>query len=383
MRTGRRLLTGLCLALLWGGVGRASGPEEDPHVLLFEREGLRQRLNEVGAHVDAAVRAYGSGLTPGKAQALRQGLLKAFDRDALAADFLTQYRQEVGKGTLRLLLGFYDGSELGPRISQLDALAGAPGAAVDIDLLAAGLDGSIQDPNRLELLRRLDRATQATDTLVAEVTEACRAVASSIDALRPLHEQLGPKAIERHYFAYRAKLRETAAKRVLATLLYTYRPLPGRELGAYVQFRETSGARAYTGKATQIFYATLERASQRSASLVVEALNAQTLALAQAEAASREPAKGLRAATPSARQDSGPHPPPSARQPSQGGQPGLLPSPSRTRSPMPALPPPRGGASDAAMPPRTPRGIGAAPTIQLPGQPALGGVAGARRPSGE
>jgi hypothetical protein len=343
---------------------------------------LRQRLDEVAAHVDTAVRAYGSTLTPGKAEALRQGVLKAFDRDALATDYLTQYRREVGKGTLRLMLGFYDGSELGRKISQLHALAARPGAAADIDVLAAGLDGSIQDPNRLELLRRLDRATQATDTLLVEVTEACRAVALSIDALRPLHEQLGPKAIERHYFACRAKLRETAAKRVLAALIYTYRPLPARDLEAYVQFREMSGPRVYTGKAAQILHCALESAIQRAASLAVEALKTQTLALAQAEAASREPAKGQRAVPPTGRQNGVPAKPPPTREPPRGGQPGVRESPARTRSPMPLLPP-RGGATVPLAPPQPFPGAGAAPVIQLPGQPPSGAAPGARRPSGE
>jgi hypothetical protein len=215
------------LALVLPGAGSASAaPAPDPAVreLLVE-----QHAPELVAAITTLALGLAEAEAPaGAADDWRARIARAFDADALFAGVLARASADWDARRAASISAF-QATPVGARVLAAESrvLRALP---AELEAFMAEQARSPAPPARLELLRRLDRAT-GTSALYVEAARMLR---------RGLRRASGaPQASEADEAAARARL-EAAS---LGTALFAFRELSMAELATYVGFCESADAR--------------------------------------------------------------------------------------------------------------------------------------------
>lgn len=175
-------------------------------------------------------------------------------------------RQLVQEATVEDLsaLGAWFASPLAHRISSAEVQASEPRSASRFLVFLRALGSQPPTARRAALVRELERATRATDNRV-------RRFERTVDLLlraagRPASVRLDEAA------------RAAAARRVIATLLFTYRDLSDDELAEYLRFQQFRSAGALRAVTDAAMDGCMDDAVQRAAPRIIVVLH-ETAAL--------------------------------------------------------------------------------------------------------
>jgi hypothetical protein len=165
-------------------------------------------------------------------------------------------------------------SPLARRFVALDAAASTPEAFRATQALAARLDSLPASDGRLRLVRRLEAATEATDTTLTAMLQPALAIALAGEAAAQARggAARGDAALRTRLEAERARARPAAERLTLASFLYAYREVALPELEAYVRWNESDLGRWTQRTLTRALLATLGDAALHFADGVVQEL---------------------------------------------------------------------------------------------------------------
>ena len=142
-------------------------------------------------------------------------------------------QKALSEEDIERLLAWYR-SDLGRQITALEARAGMPEAVAQMEGLASDL---LEESERVEFAQRIDRIVGATELTVNIQEYTGVAVFSAITmALRPdsAYEEIA--RFRKQMADMRSMFREPTERMVIASFVYTYRPLDAAELEEFEAF---------------------------------------------------------------------------------------------------------------------------------------------------
>jgi len=244
MRTFGLCVTAFCClshAPVWAGPASPESAIKEVMTL----SGMQHTLRQIPQQVVAGFDQQSQKIPAAQQAALRRALGESFDAPMMerhvAKELRETLRPEVTAKTLEWLR-----TDLGKKITTLEEAAGNPTRVAELQVFAKQLEKTPPPQDRLQLIRRIDMATNASELLL-DVTESMMvSIASAYDATLPAQQRTGTDRIRVQVSRERDAWRPQAQTHVLISMLYTYRSLSQTELDQYVAFLETeSGLEFY------------------------------------------------------------------------------------------------------------------------------------------
>jgi hypothetical protein len=260
------------------------GPATVDEVL--ELSGLRSQLASISRALGGEYLPRPGQLSDRDAQLVTQVVARNFAPERLYASIRDDFRRNTEQRQLDEMALWFR-SELGRKVTELEVAASHPDAAAKIAAFASKVATTPPAPSRLDLVRRLDWVTGASE----DTTELALAVAGSIAraaaAALPADRRTRGGSVERRMEALRAQISSTVGANVVAQMLYVYEPLSDEELKQYVDFLTSPAGRAYGRAAHVSMLHVIREVADRTAAETLRAVPIQRWAAAQktAEAA--------------------------------------------------------------------------------------------------
>ena len=270
----RRLLgSGVTMAICFGTLTAWAAPVSKEATVneLMTLSGIEHTLQQIPKQVLAGFAQQGRKLPVEQHQALRRALVDAFDvpmmQRHVATELQTNLRPEVMAKTMEWLR-----SDLGRKMTALENAAGDPRSMQDLQAFMKRLEKTPPTQERLQLIRRLDMATNSTELLL-DITESITvSLASAHDATLPATQRIGADRIRVQISRERGNWRPQAQNHVLVTMLYTYRAVGQQELEQYVGFLETEAGLDYCSQTSGAFKGAMDLGIQRATSAMMDIL---------------------------------------------------------------------------------------------------------------
>jgi hypothetical protein len=247
----------LCGALALSAVDAPGAEETDFSAAsrVIDAARIEEQLASLSFEVvrPAAARLLASG------QRVRSRELRAIVRESIASDAIREHAiRRLADGatpTELAALEAWFASPLGASISRAEANAAAAQSAADFLVFLRGLGAEPPTARRAALVRELERATEATAGRVRRFERTLEIL------LRVSGSHASPRLGE--------DARAAAVRRVIATLLFTYRGFSDDELSAYLSFLRSGAARALRAAVGDAIEASIDHGLERAAPRIV------------------------------------------------------------------------------------------------------------------
>ena len=247
---------------------------------LYEKSGMDALVNQI-------VRLYLSGLAQHQAK-LPPELFKALQsagRDAFEATKMRKRVVEVMESSFdpelaQEVLGWLL-SPLGQKITALESIQFSPKTLQDMQAFGKQLQSNSPPQKRLELIRRLDAATAASDKNVEVALTILVQTATPMADAMGKEERMGVVEMRRQIDLRRPQLEENARKSTEIGLLYIYQNLTDKELERYVSFSESETGTTYHKMAFEALMAALTDAAEDNGKSVAKILENRPLPVTQ------------------------------------------------------------------------------------------------------
>lgn len=251
-KTYRVLGAALCLFVtvpVIAGEPRAPQAPVSTQVDLMSLSGTRQQIRQI-PHQVLTTFDQGSQQVPTTRKAVvRRVISQAFEASHLERRVSVRMAKELPREHSAKVLDWLR-SDLGRKISKLEDHGWTPQTVTQREAFAATLRTTPPSPTRLHLMRRLDLATSATETLLEAYEVSAFGSAIAQDSTRPAGERVGEDRIRVQIDLDRQRTRDRSQELVTTTFLFMYQPLSDLELERYVEFMESESGREYQEVAT-------------------------------------------------------------------------------------------------------------------------------------
>lgn len=127
-------------------------------------------------------------------------------------------------------------SPIGKKCTAFEEAASSPEVLPEIQKFASQLEKSPPEPERIDILKRLDAAVKSTETNVEIAMNTQLAVAVAIVASLPLEQQAPMDDIVAELEKTRPQIETIMRSQTLLFALYTYQDLTNAELEKYIAF---------------------------------------------------------------------------------------------------------------------------------------------------
>jgi hypothetical protein len=234
-------------------------------------ESLRSMQHSIGAQAAAQLGARGEPITAQEAAELSGVYAAAFDAERIRSCVQEAVLADFDAGKARHVIAWY-GSPAGRKLRAAAMELGAEGGQDKLTLWAQGLQADPPSPARLELVRRLDVATAATEQFATLVGTLSVAMARGLEsAMPPPHgEQTSDAELAQTLTAVRAELEPLMRQQARLVLLYSTREMSEAELAAYVAEAEGPASRWFN----ETSFRGLERGFSDASRVLGQALGA-------------------------------------------------------------------------------------------------------------
>lgn len=208
------------------------------------RRAIAQIPGQVQAGFQASLRQQKAKVSPDQLTRLTDIMTRAFVADALYARVRNTFVTAGDAPRLQAVLGF-SRSPLARQMTDLELAAMSPEGLAQLQAFAERLKTS-RPSERLDLIRRLDAATGATDLNVDVALATIQSMAKVVDAVAPPGQRLRSGELDAVLARTRAVLHEPTRVGMSVQLQFAYRSVSDSELAQYVQFHETDAARWFS-----------------------------------------------------------------------------------------------------------------------------------------
>lgn len=241
----------LLLAGIWLLASSASAETAEPSEqskALFRLSGLEKQIQSIEPQTVDGIATQASQLPPELQEVLVRIARETFATDVLTREALARLDAQIVPGKAEQALVWLR-SPQGRKITSLEEAASTGEGIRGLQSYAASLQENMPAATRVELVRRLDTATGATQLLVDTAIATTLAVVVALDATSD-----APKTIDdlkKELEPTRAQLRPVFEQTMLVSFLYTYRDLSDEKLVEYIEFLESDTGSWYNRVASQ------------------------------------------------------------------------------------------------------------------------------------
>ena len=238
---------------------------------LMKLSGMEEQIRQIPPQILSSL-AEQKGQLPAEAYvSFSQAMRDAFSAEQIEKSAVKQATTNL---TVEIMQKALDWLESGPgrKITSLEEAASTPQAAQQIQALAGRLKSVPPPPHRLELIQRLDSATQATDVSLSITETAMMAVATALDAIQPKELQVGTDTLKKQLEQQRPQLRQNILYMTTAAGLYAYQTLSDVELDRYIEFLESAAGKKYQTGMNSALKGALAEASERAGKNLADAV---------------------------------------------------------------------------------------------------------------
>lgn len=265
------LLLALLISCSVSPAWTAPSPNDNSIQNLMRLSGLEQQIRQIPSQVVLGFDRQGRKLPVEQHTALRRALTDSFNSSRMERqvfqELQTGLRPEVVERTLAWLR-----SDLGRKVTLLEEESSGSKAMEELQAFVQQLQKTGPAQDRLQLVRRLDQAANATE-LMLDVTESMLiSTASAYEATLPAAQRVGLDRIRVQISQQRSTWRPQVQNQIVVTMLYTYRSLSLKELEAYVTFLETEHGLEYSSQASAALKHALDLSIHRASGVMMDIL---------------------------------------------------------------------------------------------------------------
>lgn len=226
------LIVGTCPA--WAASDQQKGLVRD----LIRLSGLQHEIQQFPQQILAGFDQQGRTLPVEEHAAVRQALASSFEASALERRITQELESSLSSGVVAGSLKWFR-SDVGRKVTALEVASSHPKAQQESRAFAQQLEKSPPAAERVQLIHRIDQASNGTE-LVLDMSEALvLSMASAYQATLPAAQRTGLEALRNQLARQRETLRQQVQRHVWISMLRSYRTLPEEELRQYVEFLES------------------------------------------------------------------------------------------------------------------------------------------------
>ncbi|HEV8242642.1 MAG TPA: hypothetical protein VGQ07_01490 [Nitrospirales bacterium] len=238
---------------------------------LMKLSGMEEQIRQIPPQILSSL-AEQKGQMPADTYAsFSQAMRGAFSAEQIEKSAVKQATANLTVEIMQKALDWLE-SGLGRKITSLEEAASTPHAVQQIQALAGRLKSVSLPPHRLELIQRLDSATQATDLSLSITETAMMAVATALDAIQPKELQVGTDTLKKQLEQQRPQLRQNILSMTTAAGLFAYQTLSDVELDRYIEFLESAAGKQYQTGMNAALKGALAEASERAGKNLADAV---------------------------------------------------------------------------------------------------------------
>ncbi len=265
--TGLKCLLGVMLCFQ---IGHAAASDRLLLERVFDQSGIRLQIEQLPGHLLAGlgqVTKSNDSIPDGFHEAARMAAAEAFDVHSLVARVRTGLGESLSDADLESILAWLE-SDIGHRVTRLEAAANDPDRQHEIAQFAAGLASNPPPAARLHSIQALDEAARISESTLEATLGVQLAVATAVTASLPANQRPPVQLLAEMLDASRPRLAPLLQNQIRVLLLFTYHSLSDPEMFEYLAFCQSPVGRRYN----QALFNGLEGAMIESAFRFVEVL---------------------------------------------------------------------------------------------------------------
>ena len=257
--------------VLYAGLCMAKEKKSDPQLVqtLMIKSGLNKQLEQLAPMVQTSISQQNQGanaLSADELDMLSGMAAEAFDAKALKDKVQRHIQTNLPETDIRAALAWLN-SPLGAKITKLEEDASTPAAYEEMQKLGSQLTGNA---GRVDLIRKLDNASKATETAVAVMLNTQMALIAALTSGVPPEKRPTIENIEKEVLKNKGQIQSAVEQATLLTLLYTYRSLSNAEIGKYIDFARSASGKKYNTVTSEAVTAAVTNAAHVLGSLIAE-----------------------------------------------------------------------------------------------------------------
>ena len=236
LRRSRVILRGIAAVLFTGGTSLAASADNTAAIQDFMRlSGLGTQADRVTQQMQAQLDARREEVDANALERVQAAMTSAFTPDRIRARMMASLDGAKGEPMQRAIDWLRH--PLGSRMTELELAASDPNAESALREYLGQLEHTPPAPERVELIKRLSTATDASDTAMQLIAAMVTSLAKALDVARG-----GESTAQQEAQAAMVQMeqeREVVEQGILLKLLFTYRAASDEELKQYVTFWES------------------------------------------------------------------------------------------------------------------------------------------------
>jgi hypothetical protein len=227
-------------------VAKTHAPREALARELYELSGLEKQVAQLSELSVAGLNEeYEQGGMPVRVYEYLLPIARdAYTTHRIKQDLLQRIENNLDVTCIEAVLGWLQ-SPLGRKITIAEEAASTPEGIRRMQAYATQLQSNSTSLRRLQLVKRLDKATNSTEVMLDMATITVHAVMKEINAILPSPQQVDQYTLEQQMNAQRSQMRQNFQNLCIISALYTYQSLSDDELERYVEFAESDFGRHY------------------------------------------------------------------------------------------------------------------------------------------
>lgn len=217
-----------------------------------------------------------SDLTKNDIDTLKDILSGAFDTKLLEKDISLQLKEEYIPTRVSSVLGKFR-EPLSVKITELEKQANSPAAEQDFEQFVAGLASHAPDPDRVALLKELDRVSHSTETAILIQTEIAKTLVQSVSVFDGNRQPLSEGQMIDLVKALKDQLSTSVPDHILVWSLYAYRSLSKKDIKAYIATYRSEDMQWFIRTSSTALVKAMGHAAERAGRSIATLRNAQQI----------------------------------------------------------------------------------------------------------
>jgi hypothetical protein len=236
---------------------------------VLEISGAKKQLVNIQSQAVDAYSWYKDKLTPQLYDEGNRIIAQAYGSDKLYKSLSKYFMDNFNRARL-LAVKQYCESPLAQRITDLEIKASSQEGFQELKNFGDGLASSPPAPQRLELIKKLDKETQATELQLETIVFNFETIAKAVDTLLPAEKRLGVGELSKISENMRLKLEPILDNGTCVYFLYTYKTLSEEELKEYLNFWVSEDGKWFVQTANGAYKFALAKAAEEIAANFAE-----------------------------------------------------------------------------------------------------------------
>ncbi len=257
------------------GTPPKAGPPKEikrPSVVeLYEKSGMEALVNQISWLYLSALAQHQAKLPPDLFKALQRAGREAFDGTKMRKEVLEVMKTNFDPDLTREVLGWLL-SPFGQKITALESIQFSPRTVQDMQAFGKQFQSKPSSQTRLQLIRRLNVATAASEKNVEVALMILEQTATAVENAMQKEKRTDVGEMRKQVDLRRPQFEENAKKSTETSLVYIYRTLTDKELERYVTFTESEVGTSYHKMAFEAFMAALSGAAEENGKAVAKIL---------------------------------------------------------------------------------------------------------------